>query len=741
MRETLPKFDVVVLGVGHTNAHVLRMWRMQPPDDARLTCISDFGVATYSGMLPGTLAGQYGPEEMHIDLVRLCAAAGARLILGEVTGLDVTAGRLHLADRPPLPYDVLSIGIGSRPAIPADGGELGLAIKPMQTFLDRLDARVDELIAKMPDRPLRIVIVGGGAGGVEIAFCLPVRVAERHPGVPLKVTLVDRDEQILAGMPSRTGRLALDALRRREVQVLSGKEVVRVAGDGRLRFADESDLSCDLAIWATSASRPPLVERLGLATDDRGFLLTRDTLQSVTSDAIFAVGDTATVVDRPRPKAGVFAVRQGPVVWRNLRRQLHGGPLESWRPQRSFLSLLNTGDGRAILTYKGQGIHAGWCWRLKDWIDRRFMAKYQDYTPMTTSAPPVDAVPMYCGGCGCKLHGDILSRVLARLDNPAPPHVLVGLEQPDDVAVVRTTPGRVVAASTDFFPAFLDDPYVLGRIAALNALSDVFAKGAQPLGALAVITVPHGPARQQEDFLSQLLAGSMHEFRPLDVSLIGGHTTEGPQPIAGFTILAEVESPLPTAKGRLRAGDQLALTKPLGTGVLLAGHMRALCRHDWMESLLDSMLTSNRPAAGLALQQNIAAVTDVTGFGLAGHLLEMLRAAGVSAEIDLAQIPLLPGTAELIAAGVESTMAPGNRALAANVDCPPPLREDPRFAALFDPQTSGGLLIGVPQSHALAGTVIGRVIESGGGEPTVFVRDERLAAACDTADATTKMTN
>ena len=175
MNPTLPQHEIVLLGAGHTNCHVLRMWRMAPIADARLTCISNFSVATYSGMLPGTLAGLYEPERMQIDLVRLCAAAGVRFLTACVTGLDLERRRLLLEGRPDLPFDVLSIGIGSAPrADGATGGDATvLRIKPMQTFLARRDARLSALRREITGRPLRLAIVGGGAGGVEIGFCLP----------------------------------------------------------------------------------------------------------------------------------------------------------------------------------------------------------------------------------------------------------------------------------------------------------------------------------------------------------------------------------------------------------------------------------------------------------------------------------------------------------------------------------------------------------------------------------------
>ena len=734
MRDGLPQWDVVLLGVGHTNAHVVKMWRMNPLPDARLTCISDFPVATYSGMLPGTLAGLYEPEQMQIDLVRLCAAARARLISAEVTGLDISARQLLFRDRPPLPYDVLSIGIGSRPSHLPKNSVNVLPIKPMQTFRQRLDSKLDRLANSSINRPWRITIVGAGAGGVEIAFCLARRLRDTYGQEAAAITLVDRGVTILDGMPLRTQRLATRQLDRMGIQTILVREVTSVE-NGVVTLQDGQTLQSDLVLWATSATGPPELENFGLPTDERGFLLTRDSLQSTANDDVFVVGDSGTLISERIPKAGVFAVRQGPVLWENIRRWVQRRALISWRPQRSFLTLLNSGDQRAILTYKGVSVHAHWCWKLKDFIDRRFMAKYQDYTPMAmaTTSPPAKRPDekMYCGGCGSKLPADALARVLANLNNPSAPHVLIGTDQPDDIAVMEQSPGRALAATVDFFTAFLNDPFLLGRVAALNALSDMIAKGAKPRGALAMITVPHGNVAKQETFLREVLEGALRVFRPEGVPLVGGHTIEGMETTVGFTIVGEIDTDRLSVKGGLQPEDRLVLTKPLGTGVLLAANMQARCRFDWMEVLLASMLINNRDAGACASELRLRAVTDVTGFGLAGHLLEMLSASQLSAELELAAIPLLPGAEQLLVEGIESSLAPGNRTKESQIDCVEKLRGSSRYAALFDPQTSGGLLMGVPADKLPRllekldgnGAVIGRVCSEKPGGPRIHIHE------------------
>ncbi len=700
MQQTLPERDVVLLGVGHTNAHVLRMWRMQPIPETRLTCVSDYSVATYSGMVPGVLSGQYSQERMEIDLVRLCVASGVRLIVDRVTGLDEQKRHLLFDNRPPLRFDVLSIGIGSVPkqaGVEIEGQAL-LPIKPMQTFLARLEQRLRCLRERIGERPLRIVIVGGGAGGVEIAFCLPKRIQSILEDPQFELTLVSADAEIVRGATGKTARRVRRLFDSRGVTLRLGERVASVSNAG-VTLQSGEQIEADLVLWATSATAPPLLEQLGLPTDEDGFLLTRPTLQTVADAPIFAVGDTGTISGSQTPKAGVYAVRQGPVLWKNIQRFLDGRPRRAYHPQRGFLKLLNTGDGRSIAEYKGLSFRGRWCWSLKDWIDARFMDKYQDYRPMEMNSGTSRRSPapvMRCVGCGGKVGGSILSNVLARLDIPSSEHILLGLDQPDDAAIVKPPGGRPMTVTADFFAAPLEDAYTVGRIAALNAASDVFALGARPLAALALVTLPVGSPRRQEELLHEVLAGSLHELRAMDAPLVGGHTIEGPRLTVGFTVLADQGEKPPRTKANLRAGDWLVLTKPLGSGILLAAHMRALCRAGWMDALMETMLTSNQAAAELLDEFNIGGVTDVTGFGLAGHLLEMLKAADVGAEIRLDAIPLLPGVRELTKRGIQSTLIQANRVAEAEFEHKTGQHASVAYRAMFDPQTCGGMLLGVP---------------------------------------------
>ncbi|MCA9149393.1 MAG: selenide, water dikinase SelD [Planctomycetales bacterium] len=707
MQTTLPRQNLVLVGIGHTNAHIVRMWCQRPITDTRLTCISNFGVATYSGMLPGVLAGQYESQTMQIDLVRLCAQVDAQLIVNQVTRLDLATGRIEFADRPSIPFDALSIGVGSVPARPlAVRADAVIPIKPMQTFLARIASAIETWRAADEKRLLRCVVVGAGIGGIEIACCLPAYLGWQH-GLDhrdFSLRVITSDDQIGRGVAVRTQHLVRQAFARHGIEVTLGRRVVG-AEPGSITLSDGQQLEADVVIWAAGARGADWLSELGLPLDDRGFIRTRPTLQSVADDRIFAVGDAGSIEGYNLPKAGVYAVRQGPVLWHNLQATLTAGQLQPYQPQRGFLKLINTGDGSAIAEYKGFAAAGRWAWKLKDRIDLPFIRMYQvDGTASgmldaNNSAPRSaedEARLIRCTGCGSKIGGSVLSRALARLEIPVNPQVILGLDAADDAAIVRSDASGMLTATVDFFSAPLTDPYHVGRIAALNAASDLFAMGATPVAALALVTLPLGSESAQEETLYQLLSGCLYELRMMGATLVGGHTTEGATLSMGLSMLANQTAQPPRTKCGLRPGDELYLTKPLGSGVLLAAHMRAACHANWMSALLDVMLQSNQAAAAQCEAWGVRSLTDVTGFGLAGHLWEMLRASDCAADIQLSQLPLLPGVLELIQQGVASTLSPANRHVESDINVSHLDRARPEYDVLFDPQTSGGLLVPMP---------------------------------------------
>jgi selenide,water dikinase len=519
------------------------------------------------------------------------------------------------------------------------------------------------------------------------------------------MTLFQGNDLLLPQHPARAARAFQEALHQRGIAVRLNARVVASDEKG-LRLDGGEIVACDAVLWATDAAPPPLLRTSGLALNDDGFLLVNDTLQSISDPAVFGTGDCVAFRSYPElPKNGVHAVREGGVLFENVAAFLHERPLQAFRPQRFTLNLLNTADGQAILSYGPIAWKSGWARRLKDRIDRRWMAMFNQLALMTQPADgQTEGYEMRCGGCGSKISSDVLSAVLKRIDVGDDPRVLLGTRAGEDAAVYRMRPElygdpeKLVEVQTvDYFKAFIDDPYLFGRIAALNAVSDLYAMNARPFSALAIATLPYARGPVQEAQLYELLSGAVQSLRELGVVLTGGHTTEGSELALGFSVTGYAEADRLFQKGKLRAGDQLILTKPLGSGALLAAWMRGQCKAAWFEKLLRCMLVSNKGAAEVFQQYGVTACTDVTGFGLAGHLLEMLDASGVSARLHGTAVPLYKGFPEVVAQGIVSTLHRDNAKASCRV------HGLPLPDWLFDPQTSGGLLAAVapPQGEAV----------------------------------------
>jgi selenide,water dikinase len=729
--------DLVLVGGGHSHVEVLRQFALSPASDIRLTLISRDIHTPYSGMLPGFVAGHYSHDEAHIDLRPLAQKAGARLFHAAVTGLDLAGKRVICAGRPPVDFDYLSLDIGSKPSwqdVPG-AADCTLPIKPVDGFVAGWQA-IEQALRQRHDRPFRIVVVGGGAGGTEICLALQHRVATRlQDGATVQFAIVaDTAELLPTHNPGVRERLTR-VVRGRGIELHLNRRVVAVMPD-RLACQPHAEVPFDAAIWVTNAAPAPWLRETGLATDEQGFVAVSDRLQSLSHPSVFAAGDVAAVADHRLAKSGVFAVREGPPLARNLRHACRGEPLERYRPQRHHLALISTGDKYAIASRSSWNAEGAFIWRLKNHIDRRWMRMYQDLDGMAAPMPAPrlgnGAAPeMRCGGCGAKIGSELLGRVLRRIQPPSRPDVIVGLDPADDAAVVSVTGNQLLVQSVDFFRAFIDDPYLFGRIAANHCLGDLYAMGATPRTALAIVTLAYGPDAKLEADLAQLLTGATETLTEAGAVLVGGHTGEGTELAFGLTVNGVATPDQLWRKSGMRAGDRLVLTKPLGTGTLFAADMRAKARGDWIDAALATMATSSRTAADTFRRHDVTACTDVTGFGLVGHLLEMLRASSVDAELSLDAIPALDGALELLRRGIASSLAPQNRALSGAVDIGAAPATDPRIALLYDPQTAGGLLASLPaesvdaclaelrSNGAAQAACIGRVTKSATGAPRI----------------------
>ncbi|NJN20048.1 MAG: FAD-dependent oxidoreductase [Leptolyngbya sp. RL_3_1] len=387
MQAPLPiRQDLVLIGGGHTHAIVLHKLAMHPLPGVRLTLITNLVDTPYSGMLPCHISGLYDFDTAHIDLRPLTRFAHCRLVMDAAVGLDLAARRVHCAEHPPIAYDLLSIDTGSTPATIAVPGAADYAIpaKPVPQLLQAWAALLEQ-VRQQPDRPVTIAIVGGGVGGVELVLNMQVRLQALlaevgHSQTPLTLHLFHRGEDIANGRNCSTRRLLRRHFDRRGIKLHLQESVVAVELEApdrrRVHCASGLTVGCDRVFWVTHAAAPGWPKESGLATDEQGFILVKDTLQSLSHPEVFAAGDVATMVNHARPKAGVFAVRQGPPLFHNLQAALQGQPLKPFRPQRQYLNIIDTGDGSAIASRGPFTFESSWMRAWKNHIDQKFMGLF-----------------------------------------------------------------------------------------------------------------------------------------------------------------------------------------------------------------------------------------------------------------------------------------------------------------------------------------------------------------------------
>ena len=707
--------DLVLIGGGHAHALVLKAWGMDPLPGARLTVINPGPTAPYTGMLPGHVAGHYQRDDLEIDLVRLCRHAGARLILDRAVGIDRVQRSVILQGRSPVAYDVASFDIGITAKLDLPGFvEHGISAKPLDTYAARwrrfLAAAAKGQVA--PD----VAVIGGGVAGCELAMAMAF--ALRAADVIPRITVIELGPEI-SGV-SRQARhrmlLAMDGL---GIVIKTSARVIEVRAD-QLLLDGDSPVAANLCVGAAGGFAHTWITKTDLPQRD-GFIEIGTDLGVIGDKALFAVGDCAVMPHALRPKAGIFAVRAAPILHYNLCASLSGNKLKTWRPQKNYLKLISLGNQSAIAEKFGFTLSGPLIWRWKDWIDRAFIIKLNYFPKMlepkltgklATGVAEILAAKPLCGGCGAKVGRGVLSSALNKI---APPFDEVVTGVGDDAAVLRQSDSSFQVISTDHLRSLIDDPALMTRIAAVHALGDVWSMGAQPQVGLASIVVPQMSADLQARTLLEITQVATEVLSAAGAQLVGGHTTMGAELTIGFTVTGHRDS-MPLTVSGAQSGDVLVLTRPIGSGVILAADMMGQANGRFVAAALTIMgQAQNREAAVLAPIAH--AMTDVTGFGLAGHVKTICEASGLDAELWQATIPIYAGAQALSDAGVASTLMPMNRK-----DAPIQGGAD---ALLYDPQTAGGLLAAVPVEQSVVvidalralgcrGHVIGRLTKGNG---------------------------
>lgn len=401
--------DLVLVGGGHAHVHTLKMLGMDPLEGVRVTLITRDLETPYSGMLPGYVAGYYSHDECHIDLVKLCGFANIRLVHGEACDINVYEKKIYLKDnRPPVRYDVMSLDIGISPVpMPRIWGNKETSssitpVKPIDGFASRWYNILERILASAksgksgnglghPDSEFNLRIVGGGAGGIELAFALHHRLHKELEKIgaqdarkKLKISILNRGGKLLDSHKPAVQKIIIQKLKDKGIATYTNTEIVESISNGTgkcLKSAAGETFAFDEVIWCTQGTAQPWLKSVdGLACTEQGFVKVGPTLESISIPDVYACGDVCHLTESPRPKAGVFAVRAGPPLTANLRSRLLGrgdGEQVKWSPQTDFLGIIGIGNEEAVASKGPLGIEGAFVWRLKDRIDRLWMKMYQ----------------------------------------------------------------------------------------------------------------------------------------------------------------------------------------------------------------------------------------------------------------------------------------------------------------------------------------------------------------------------
>jgi len=683
--------DLVLVGGGHAHALVLHKWAKNPLPGARATLINLNPTSPYTGMLPGHVAGHYKLAELNIDLVRLSQVAGVRFVLDEVTNVDLEKQRVIRKNGPDIYYDILSLDIGITLRLGKLTGfdDFATPAKPMPLFAQRWNEFLHNVRNKTTAP--NIAVLGGGVGGVELAMAMQYKLQE-FGGINSKVVIVEQENDILKEIPTPARNKLKHHLNDFGIELFCNTTATRILPE-RVELSTGKSLQANFVVGTAGAKPFGWMQEIGIPCD-KGFIVVDRFLKSPANPSVFAVGDCASFQDCPLPKAGVYAVRQAPILYQNLKASLIGKKLVPYRPQADFLKLISTGRKHAVGLKNGIAFEGGSIWKLKDYIDRKFMGQFEQEMPRPKFELPLEAAMgsneilresnMLCGGCGAKVSHTSLQSALQGFAN-------THSELNPDAAEINVGSNTLVV-STDHLRSFISDHSLFARIAALHAMSDIWAKGAKPRHALASITLPRMSDTLQRETLREIMESSAQTFKGNGVEIIGGHTTQGAELTIGFTVLGDSPEPYVSHKGA-QPGHVIVLTKPLGTGVILAGLMLGKVNGETLYRCLDLMTRSSEKISQ-TLKHYVSTMTDITGFGLAGHLQNLLESSRVGATLKSESIPIVEGALELSANGVRSSLWKAN----SNI----PLKVTNNTAAvnlLFDPQTSGGLLATISEKN------------------------------------------
>lgn len=692
--------DLVLIGGGHSHLSVLMKLSKKPLNGNRITLITNEIDTPYSGMIPGYIEGIYSWRDSHIDLYRLCLKLNVRFIHAEVERVSAYEKEIYFKDRPKIKFDVLSIntGIQSNNREIKGAAKYCLPVKPISKLTNNFLNKITNFKS--------IAFIGGGAGSVELALAIKKRFLNINQDI--KITIITGKRGLLSTFPQKTKLTSLKTLEKFKIDIIEYKRVLEVKPK-QIILSDKSILKIDKAILSTNSMTPKWLAKSDILLTKDNYILVNKSFQT-NYKYVFASGDVIDFNNQNLKKAGVFAVRSGKPLAINIRKFILGKKLVEYKFNKNYLALIGTSKRSAIATKYNLTFNSRFFFYLKKYIDQNFIKKFSDFRirkKFTLDALKTDVLNIFvkhkekitdendimqCKGCAAKVPLNALKQAL--------PKDIVSTSE-DAVSV----PGHPELYQTvDMISSIITDPFLLGKIAANHSISDMVSVNSKITSAMMILQLPLSKTEINSRDLEQVLLGANEIFKTIDCPLIGGHTMIGKDkdPIIGFSILGQKQKKIKIVKNRrkIKTKDLLILTEKIGSGLIFAGINNYLIDSYFQIDVIKQMIKGNLNFGKISNQLNILSMTDITGFGLANHLLNLIKRDNSKTGLTIYpnKIPLFEGVNECLNKDIKSSLFKSNYDIAQK-DIIYKRDKSKLDNILYDPQTVGGIAFIIPQEE------------------------------------------
>ena len=692
--------DLVLIGGGHSHLSVLMKLSKKPINGNRITLITNEIDTPYSGMIPGYIEGIYSWRDSHIDLYRLCLKLNVRFIHAEVERVSAYEKEIYFKDRPKIKFDVLSIntGIQSNNREIKGAAKYCLPVKPISKLTNNFLNKITNFKS--------IAFIGGGAGSVELALAIKKRFLNINQDI--KITIITGKRGLLSAFPQKTKLTSLKTLEKFKIDIIEYKRVLEVKPK-QIILSDKSMLKIDKAILSTNSMTPKWLAKSDILLTKDNYILVNKSFQT-NYKYVFASGDVIDFNNQNLKKAGVFAVRSGKPLAINIRKFILGKKLVEYKFNKNYLALIGTSKRSAIATKYNLTFNSRFFFYLKKYIDQNFIKKFSDFRirkKFTLDALKTDVLNIFmkhkekitdendimqCKGCAAKVPLNALKQAL--------PKDIVSTSE-DAVSV----PGHPELYQTvDMISSIITDPFLLGKIAANHSISDMVSVNSKITSAMMILQLPLSKTEINSRDLEQVLLGANEIFKTIDCPLIGGHTMIGKDkdPIIGFSILGQKQKKIKIVKNRrkIKTKDLLILTEKIGSGLIFAGINNYLIDSYFQTDVIKQMIKGNLNFGKISNHLNILSMTDITGFGLANHLLNLIKRDNSKTGLTIYpnKIPLFEGVNECLNKDIKSSLFKSNYDIAQK-DIIYKRDKSKLDNILYDPQTVGGIAFIIPQEE------------------------------------------